>query len=51
LPYRQARAQALESFTAAYVADMLERHDGNVSQAAKTAGIARRHFHRLKRKA
>lgn len=48
LPYRQARAQVLESFTERYVRDMLDRHDGNVSQAARAAGVARRHFQRLK---
>ena len=49
LPYRQARAMVLEAFTAAFVEDMLARHDGNVSHAAKAAGIARRHFQRLKK--
>jgi transcriptional regulator with PAS, ATPase and Fis domain len=48
LPYAQARELALEQFTAAYVVDMLRRHDGNVTRAAAAAGIARRHFHRLK---
>jgi DNA-binding NtrC family response regulator len=48
LPYRQARETVLATFTAAYVEDMLARHDGNVSKASRAAGIARRHFHRLK---
>jgi len=48
LPYAQARELALERFTAAYVADMLRRHGGNVTKAAEASGIARRHFHRLK---
>ncbi len=48
LPYSEARAQALERFTDAYVADMLERHGGNVSAAARAAGVGRRYFQRLK---
>ncbi len=32
---------------AAYLTELLERHDGNVSQAAKAAGIDRKTFHRL----
>jgi DNA-binding NtrC family response regulator len=48
LPYRVARAQALDAFTDAYVASMLAAHDGNVSAAARAAGIARRYFQRLK---
>jgi DNA-binding NtrC family response regulator len=38
----------LEAFTDAYVEDMLARHAGNVSHAAEAAGVARRHFQRLK---
>ena len=48
MPYRRARALALEAFTRTYVHDMLQRHNGNVSQAARTAGVARRTFQRLK---
>ncbi len=48
LPFRQARASLLDSFTSAYVEDMLQRHDGNVSRAAAAAGVARRYFYRLK---
>jgi two-component system nitrogen regulation response regulator GlnG len=49
LPYATARELAVERFTADYVADMLRRHGGNVTKAAEASGIARRHFHRLKR--
>lgn len=48
LPFRQARAQILGLFIQAYTDSMLERHDGNVSAAARSAGVARRHFQRLK---
>ncbi|MBI4818221.1 MAG: sigma 54-interacting transcriptional regulator [Deltaproteobacteria bacterium] len=46
--FRAARATALAAFTELYVEDMLARHSGNVSRAAEAAGVARRHFHRLK---
>ncbi|MEM7608927.1 MAG: sigma 54-interacting transcriptional regulator [Myxococcota bacterium] len=47
-PFRVAKAKALERFTALYVEHMLQRHGGNVSHAAEAAGVARRHFQRLK---
>jgi two-component system, NtrC family, response regulator HydG len=31
----------------AYLRDLLDRHDGNISAAAKAAGIDRKTFHRL----
>jgi len=49
LPYRQARALALETFSMRYAEDMLGRHANNVSRAARAAGVARRHFQRLKK--
>jgi DNA-binding NtrC family response regulator len=48
-PRCAVRELVLERFTALYVKDMLRRHDGNVTAAAASAGMARRHFHRLKR--
>jgi len=48
MPYRKARALLLERFSREYTDDMLRRHDDNVSEAAKAAGIARRYFQRLK---
>ena len=32
---------------ASYLRDLLDRHDGNISAAAKVAGIDRKTFHRL----
>ena len=48
LPFRQVRARGLNLLTRVYVQDMLERHDGNVTHAAKAAGVDRRYFQRLK---
>jgi DNA-binding NtrC family response regulator len=42
-----ARERWMESLEGAYLKDLLARHDGNVSAAAKTAGIDRKTFHRL----
>jgi DNA-binding NtrC family response regulator len=45
--FREARAAALEEFERRYVADILRRHDGNVTQAARAAHKERRAFGRL----
>lgn len=42
--YKEAKAALVDRFTAQYVRDLLERHDGNVTRAAEEAGIARQHF-------
>lgn len=50
LPYKEARAQLLESFERAYVAALLDRHPGNVLRAAEAAGVSRKHLYELIRK-
>jgi DNA-binding NtrC family response regulator len=50
LPYKEARAQLLDSFERAYVAALLERHRGNVLRAAEAAGVSRKHLYELIRK-
>jgi DNA-binding NtrC family response regulator len=45
--YRRARESLLSRFERQYVKDLLEKSGGNVSQAARTAGIARAHMYRL----
>jgi len=47
LPLREAREAWLEAFTREYLADLLRRHGGNISQAAKSAGVDRKTLHRL----
>ncbi len=47
LPLREARETWLRVFTQEYLADLLRRHGGNISQAAKTAGVDRKTLHRL----
>jgi two-component system, NtrC family, response regulator GlrR len=48
--FRTARAKSLEMFERAYVQDMLAKHEGNVSRAARAAGKERRAFGRLVKK-
>ncbi|MEA2339318.1 MAG: hypothetical protein QOE82_3325 [Thermoanaerobaculia bacterium] len=48
--FRDARAKALEAFERRYVAELLERHHGNVTHAAREAGKERRAFGRILRK-
>ncbi|MBL8955138.1 MAG: sigma 54-interacting transcriptional regulator [Myxococcaceae bacterium] len=45
--YRRARESLLARFEKQYVKDLLEKSGGNVSAAARTAGIARAHMYRL----
>jgi two-component system response regulator HydG len=44
IPFPIARRRTVEEFERRYVAAILERHGGNVSQAAKASGLALRYF-------
>lgn len=46
LPYEVALARAVRSFQAQYLRRLLESDSGNVSRAARTAGVSRRTLHR-----
>jgi DNA-binding NtrC family response regulator len=48
LPLSLARRQVLDHFVRRYVARVLEEHGGNVAQAARASGIARRYLRKLK---
>ncbi|MFO0729256.1 MAG: FHA domain-containing protein [Myxococcota bacterium] len=50
LPYKQARSQMIEAFEREYVRGLLDKHDGNISKAARAAGIDRVYLHRLIKK-
>jgi DNA-binding NtrC family response regulator len=45
--YDDARARALAAFERDYVRELLTAADGNISQAARLAGLSRTYMHRL----
>ncbi len=47
LPLKEAKEKWMQVLEASYLRQLLERHGGNVSAAAKAAGIDRKTFHRL----
>ncbi|MBI2528295.1 MAG: sigma-54-dependent Fis family transcriptional regulator [Candidatus Rokubacteria bacterium] len=47
LPLKEAKERWLHVLEGSYLRDLLERHGGNISAAAKAAGIDRKTFHRL----
>ncbi len=47
VPLQAARDAALRGFMEEYLAELMRRHGGNVSQAARTAGVDRKTLHRL----
>ena len=44
---KDAKERWLQTLEASYLRDLLDRHRGNISAAAKVAGIDRKTFHRL----
>ncbi|MBX7097292.1 MAG: sigma 54-interacting transcriptional regulator [Myxococcaceae bacterium] len=50
VPFKEAKEQLIDTFTKQYFEALLARHGGNISQAAKAAGIARPHMHTVVQK-
>jgi two-component system response regulator HydG len=50
LPYKRAKQKAMVAFDAAYFAALLQRTQGNVSEAARLAGLDRTNFRRAARR-
>jgi two-component system response regulator GlrR len=50
LPFRDGRAQAVQSFERTYIQELMTRHEGNITRAAREAGKDRRAFGRLVKK-
>ncbi len=48
--YNALRDEAVQAFEAQYLAGLLERHQGNVSAAAREAGLSRSQFYRVLRR-
>jgi DNA-binding NtrC family response regulator len=51
LPYNDAKRRALQDFETSYLSALLERAGGNVSEAARQAGLDRSNFRRAARRA
>jgi transcriptional regulator with GAF, ATPase, and Fis domain len=47
LPYREAKARAIDAFEKAYLGELLEWANGNLSRAARRAQMDRMNLHRL----
>ncbi len=47
LPFKQAKKQLIEQFEIEYLTRLLHRHEGNISKAARAAGIDRKTIYRL----
>ncbi|MBK7396448.1 MAG: hypothetical protein IPJ34_09150 [Myxococcales bacterium] len=50
LPFTDARERAVEAFERQYVQAILRRTEGNVSEAARRAGMDRANFRRVMRR-
>ena len=50
LPYAEAKQLLLDGFEGRYLAELLARNDGNISAAAREAGVDRKHLRGLLRK-
>jgi two-component system response regulator HydG len=48
LPLVEARQMIIEEFERRYIDHAMDRHGGSVSKAADAAGVAKRHFQRIK---
>lgn len=47
LPFKEAKQVVVEEFECVYIENLLKKHSGNISKAAKESGIDRRSLHRL----
>ncbi|HVZ33145.1 MAG TPA: sigma 54-interacting transcriptional regulator, partial [Polyangiaceae bacterium] len=47
LPFKEAKQQLMAQFEEEYLEALLRRHNGNISHAAKAAGLSRKHLYAL----
>jgi DNA-binding NtrC family response regulator len=50
LPYKEAKQRALAAFEQSYFAALLDRSGGNISEAARQAGLDRSNFRRARQR-
>ena len=46
-PFKRAKKDLVDAFERTYVTMLLAEHDGNISKAAKAAGIDRMSIHKM----
>ncbi len=49
-PFKEAKSDLIDNFERKYLEDLLQRHQGNISQSAREAGIERAYLQRLIKK-
>ncbi|MFB6375709.1 MAG: helix-turn-helix domain-containing protein, partial [Bradymonadaceae bacterium] len=49
-PFKEAKQEWISAFERDYITELLVRHDGNISQAAREADIDRKYFRTLMEK-
>jgi DNA-binding NtrC family response regulator len=47
MPFKEAKEEWISSFERDYILDLIQRHGGNISQAAREADIDRKYFRKL----
>jgi DNA-binding NtrC family response regulator len=47
MPFKEAKEEWISSFERDYILDLIQRHNGNISQAAREADIDRKYFRKL----
>jgi DNA-binding NtrC family response regulator len=50
MPFKEAKARVVEEFERVYLKALLERHEGNLSAASRSADLDRKHLRELLRK-
>ena len=50
MPFKDAKEQLIQAFERQYLVDLIERHGGNVSKAARAADMDRKSITRLLKK-
>lgn len=49
-PFKEVKSELVDTFEQQYLAQLMDRADGNISRAAREAGIDRKHLERLLKK-
>ena len=47
LDFKEAKQRVVDAFELAYLKQLLERHDGNITRSAQEAGLTRYHLREL----